>query len=74
MFQPRRCIAAGHFRQADLTPWAVLAIHPDEFLVEILRSSPAVVLSKVARQARERKRTLHGLLRSLESAAHLLDV
>ncbi|MBM3765667.1 MAG: PIN domain-containing protein [Acidobacteria bacterium] len=74
-----------HFRQADLAPWAVRAVHPDEFLVDTLRSSPAIVLSKLVRQARERKRTLRGLLRSLEpaapmfvevirtEAAHLLD-
>jgi len=51
-----------HFRRADLASWRVTALHPQQFLVELYRQEPELVLSKLKQQASDRHRTLDQLL------------
>jgi hypothetical protein len=58
-----------HFRAEHLSPWGVRAVHPQVFLVELLRVEPDTVRLKLQQQARDRNRPLRDLLRLLERAA-----
>lgn len=51
-----------HFRSEHLEPWGIRALHPDAFLIEILRQEEGVVMAKLEQQAADRGRTLRQLL------------
>lgn len=51
-----------HFRPEHLAAWGVRALHPQSFLIEILRQEQAVVLTKLEQQAADRNRNLSQLL------------
>ena len=55
-----------HFRPTDLDRWNVVAIHPQQFLVELFRMAPGVVLSKLQEQAEARNRSMKQLLATLK--------
>jgi predicted nucleic acid-binding protein len=51
-----------HFKPEHLTPWGVLAQHPQSFLSEIFRREEAQVMAKLGQQAGDRGRSLSQLL------------
>jgi hypothetical protein len=51
-----------HFRSEHLQPWGVRALHPEAFLIEILRQEEGAVMSKLEQHAADRGRTLPQLL------------
>lgn len=51
-----------HFRPEHLEPWGVRALHPQSFLLEILRMERPAVVAKLHQQAADRGRTLPQLL------------
>jgi len=57
-----------HFRSEHLLPWGIRALHPQTFLVELLRDDPGAVIAKLRLQASDRKRTLEDLLQVLKQA------
>ena len=42
--------------------WGIRALHPQSFLIEIFRQEESVVMTKLERQASDRRRSLHQLL------------
>ena len=56
-----------HFRPADLAPWGVVAIHPQQLLAELFRQEPELVLTKLRQQAADRQRLLDQLLATLKA-------
>ncbi len=57
-----------HFRPEHLEAWGVSAVHPQSFLIEILRQEQTLVLTKLEQQAADRDRSLHQLLTILSAA------
>jgi predicted nucleic acid-binding protein len=55
----------SHFRPEHLATWGVRALHPQSFLIGILRQEQAVVLTKLEQQAADRGRSLSQLLHIL---------
>jgi hypothetical protein len=51
-----------HFRPEHLAMWAVSALHPQSFLIEIFGQEQAVVMRKLEQQAADRGRSLGQLL------------
>ncbi|MFN0171595.1 MAG: PIN domain-containing protein [Bryobacteraceae bacterium] len=51
-----------HFRREHLEPWGIRALHPQSFLIEILREEESVVMTKLEQQAADRRRSLPQLL------------
>jgi predicted nucleic acid-binding protein len=51
-----------HFRSEHTEPLGIVAVHPDAFLIEILRQEKLLVLTKLEQQAADRGRTLRHLL------------
>lgn len=61
----------GDFPPVSLVPYRVEAQHPDDFVVELIDSAPAIVLSVVAQQAadlRSPPRTVDDVLDALQQA------
>jgi hypothetical protein len=54
-----------HFRPEHLHPWGISALHPQSFLIEILRQEQALVKAKLEQQATDRGRSLRQLLKIL---------
>lgn len=55
-----------HFKPEHLTPWGVLAQHPQSFLGEVVRQEEALEMGKLERQAGDRGRSLSQLLDILQ--------
>ena len=51
-----------HFMPAHLKPWGVRALHPQSFLIGILRQEQPLVMAKLEQQAADRGRSLQQLL------------
>lgn len=51
-----------HFRPEHLEPWGIRALHPQSFLVGLLRQEQGLVMSKLEQQAADRDRTLRQLI------------
>jgi hypothetical protein len=56
-----------HFGPEHLGPWGIRALHPQSFLVELIREEHAAVIAKLEQQAAERGRSLNELLKILRS-------
>jgi hypothetical protein len=56
-----------HFRPEHLEPWGITALHPQSFLIEILRQEQALVMAKLEQQATDRGRSLRALLHILSA-------
>jgi hypothetical protein len=50
-----------HFRSEPLEPWGIRALHPEAFLIEILRQEESAVITKPKQQAADRGCTLQQL-------------
>ncbi len=62
------CVVTSNLRDfppASLTGWGIEAVHPDDFLIEILERHSEVVITKLQDQAETIGRTLPELLRTL---------
>lgn len=55
-----------HFQPEYLAPWRVVALHPQAFIIELLRQEPAVIAAKLQEQAADRGRSLPELLKMLD--------
>lgn len=51
-----------HFRQEDLEPWGIRALHPQSFLIELFRHDQAIIMQKLKQQADDRRRSLRELV------------
>jgi hypothetical protein len=51
-----------HFRSEHLRPRGIAALHPQSFLIELLRQEQSIVMKKLHQQAADRGRALHQLL------------
>ena len=51
-----------HFMPENLEPWGIRALHPQSFLIELVRQEHALVLTKLEQQAADRGRSLRQLL------------
>ena len=47
-----------HFRPEHVSPWRVVALHPQAFLIEMFRQEREVVIMKLEQQAADRGRSL----------------
>lgn len=56
-----------HFGAEHLRPWALQALHPQRFLLNLFESEPDAVLQKLRQQATDRGRSLEKLLGILHS-------
>ena len=56
-----------HFSREHLKPWAVRALHPQPFLIEIFSQEQSVVMTKLEQQAADRRRSLPELLNILNA-------
>ena len=54
-----------HFRAEHVSSWGVVAMHPQDFLIEMFRQEQDVVLTKLEQQAADRGRSLRDLLETL---------
>ena len=55
-----------HFRPEHLSPWGIVALDPDAFLIGLYRQEGGTVRVKIAQQAVDRRRTLPELLQILK--------
>lgn len=51
-----------HFRREHLEPWGVTGIHPEDFLISLLRQEQNLVTAKLKQQAADRNRSLAQLV------------
>lgn len=51
-----------HFKSADLAPWDLTAIHPQQFLANLFQERPDIVRLKLKEQAERRKIDVTALL------------
>ena len=51
-----------HFRPEHVSPWNIVALHPQAFLIEMFRQEQEVVITKLEQQAADRGRSLPDLL------------
>src|SRR5687768_3187773 len=56
-----------HFRREHLEAWGVRAVHPQSFLSEIFQQEQPMVITKLERQAADRRRSLPQLLEILSA-------
>lgn len=56
-----------HFRSEHLEPWGIRALHPEAFLIEIVRQEGSIVMTKLEQQAADRGRTIQQLLAVLNA-------
>lgn len=56
-----------HFRRDHLEPWGIRALHPQSFLIELLRHEESMVVARLEQQAADRRRTLRELLHILRA-------
>lgn len=57
------------FRHEDTSPWGVVAIHPDDFLVLLMRQNPVVVMATLRAQAARRRRGFEAFLEIMGKSA-----
>jgi len=57
-----------HFLPEHLKKWGVVALHPERFLIEILRKDRPLVEAKLEQQARDRNRVPGQLLNILRTS------
>src|SRR5258708_5493652 len=54
-----------HFREVDLTPWDIEAVHPDDFLIDLFQQDSDLVAETLREQADEIGRSVQAQLKVL---------
>lgn len=57
-----------HFKPADLAPWYVTAVHPQQILIDLLELQPDIVRAKLGQQATKRNKSLGTLFATLRTS------